>query len=203
MRKLVVAAFTSLDGVIQGPGGPDEDVSGGFALGGWVAPFFTDETSPFMGVFDEPLVEPFDLLLGRRTYDIFASYWPHHQEHPIGPLFDRVTKYVATSRPESLDWVNSVDLTADVPAEIARLKAGDGPMLLTQGSSILVHQLFRHGLVDELRLMTFPVVLGQGKRWFDGEAFPSSFALEQHSLTSTGVISTLYRPTGPVQTGGL
>lgn len=202
MRKLVVAAFTSLDGVIQGPGGPDEDVSGGFALGGWVAPFFTDETSPFMGVFDKPLAEPFDLLLGRRTYDIFASYWPHHQEHPIGPLFDRVTKYVATSRPESLEWVKSVDLTANVPAEIARLKAEDGPMLLTQGSSILVHQLFRHGLVDELRLMTFPVVLGQGKRWFDGEAAPCSFALDQHNLTSTGIASSLYRPIGPVRTGG-
>lgn len=202
MRKLVVAAFTSLDGVIQGPGGPDEDLSGDFKLGGWVVPFFTEETSPFMGVFDEPLTEPFDLLLGRQTYDIFAGYWPHHQEHPIGPLFDRITKYVATSRPESLDWINSEALVGDLSVAITRLKQTPGPMLLTQGSSVLVHQLFSLGLVDELRLMTFPVVLGQGKRWFDGTAKPASFALEQQTVSRAGVISALYRPTGPVKTGG-
>lgn len=201
MRKLVVAAFTSLDGVIQAPGGPDEDVDDGFRFGGWVQPFFTEDMSPFMGVFDEPTDEPFDLLMGRRTYDVFAAYWPHHQEHPIGPLFDRVTKYVATSRPESLDWVNSRDLTADVPAEIARLKQGEGPILLTQGSSVLVHQLLAHDLVDELRLMTFPVVLGAGKRWFDSAAQPAAYVCEEQSLSATGVISALYRRAGLVQTG--
>ncbi|NBW07860.1 MAG: dihydrofolate reductase [Caulobacteraceae bacterium] len=201
MRKLIGAAFVSLDGVMQAPGGPEEDPSGGFAFGGWTAPFWTEDADPFMGVFGKTETEPFDLLLGRKTYDIFAGYWPVHQEHPIGPLFNRVTKYVATSSPDSLDWVNSVGLSGDVPARVAELKQGDGPDLLTQGSSVLLHALLAHDLVDELRLMVFPLVLGGGKRWFDGLSQPGGFVLEKSETTSSGVISTLYRRSGEVKTG--
>ncbi|CAN5327488.1 dihydrofolate reductase family protein [soil metagenome] len=201
MRKLIAAAFVSMDGVMQAPGGPEEDPSEKFALGGWTAPFWAEDTNPFMGVFEQSSDHPFDLLLGRKTYDIFAAYWPVHQEIPIGPLFDRVTKYVATSAPKSLGWQNSVALSGDVPAEIAKLKQGDGPDLLTQGSSVLLHALFQHDLVDELRLMTFPVVLGRGKRWFDEGAAPAGFVLDKTLTFSTGVTSSLYRRAGEVRTG--
>ncbi|CAN5413635.1 dihydrofolate reductase family protein [soil metagenome] len=201
MRKLIAAAFVSLDGVMQAPGGPDEDPSESFAVGGWTAPFWAEDTDPFMGVFEKADDQPFDLLLGRKTYDIFAAYWPVHQEIPIGPLFDRVTKYVATSTPETLAWQNSVGLTGDVPAEIAKLKQGDGPDLLTQGSSVLLHALLAHDLVDELRLMTFPVVLGQGKRWYGTGSAPAGFALDRTVTFSTGVISSLYRRAGEIRTG--
>jgi len=198
MRPLIAAAFVSLDGVMQAPGGPEEDPSGGFALGGWVAPFWDEETNPFMGVFDQP----FDLLLGRRTYDIFAGYWPSMPEDdPIGSVFNRVTKYVATSAPDTLDWANSVALTGDVPAQIARLKQGEGPPLLTQGSSVLLHALLEHGLIDELRLMTFPVLLGQGRRWFGDASRPAGLTLRSSILSGTGVVSAIYRPAGEVQTG--
>lgn len=201
MRKLIAAAFVSLDGVMQAPGGPEEDPSGRFTLGGWTAPFWDEATDPFMGVFEQPSDHPFDLLLGRRTYDIFAGYWPHNQDHPIGPLFNRVTKYVATSAPDTLGWVNSIGLTGDVPAQIVTLKQGDGPDLLTQGSSVLLHALLVHDLIDELRLMTFPVVLGQGKRWFGDGSHPSGFTLDQSATSATGVNSSLYRRAGDVRTG--
>ena len=197
MRKLIAAAFVSLDGVMQAPGGPEEDPSNGFAFGGWTVPYWDESTDPFMGIFDES----FDLLLGRKTYDIFAAYWPVHQEHPIGPLFNRVTKYVAPSTPETLEWENSVGLTGDVLAQIAEVKKGDGPPLLTQGSSILLHALLQSDLIDELRLMTFPVVLGQGKRWIDEGASPSAFELEKTVLSTTGVISSVYRRKGDVRSG--
>lgn len=201
MRKLIAAAFVSLDGVMQAPGGPEEDPSEDFAFGGWTAPFWAKDTDPFMGVFDDAEGHPFDLLLGRRTYDIFAAYWPVHQEIPIGPLFDRVTKYVATSDPETATWINTVVLTGDVPAGIARLKQGEGPDLLTQGSSVLLHALLAHDLIDELRLMTFPVVLGHGKRWFGQGSAPAGFTLDRSVTFSTGVVSSLYTRAGEVRTG--
>lgn len=198
MRKLIVAAFTSLDGVMQAPGGPTEDPSGGFAFGGWTFPYWDEAMNPFMDVFDQP----FDLLLGRRTYDIFAGHWPRMPEDdPIGAVFNRVTKYVATSSPDTLDWANSVALTGDVPASVAALKQGDGPPLLTQGSSVLIHALLEHGLIDELRLMTFPVLLGQGKRWFDSAARPGDLTLQQSAVSPTGVVMAVYRPAGEVRTG--
>ena len=199
MRPLIAAAFVSLDGVMQAPGAPGEDPSDGFSFGGWTVPYWDEATVPFLGIFDQP----FDLLLGRRTWDIFAAYWPVHQEHPIGPLFNRVTKYVATATPESLDWVNSVGLDADVPAAVARLKAGDGPPLLTQGSSVLLHALLAHDLIDELRLMTFPVVLGHGRRWFGDGSRPARFTLERSETSAAGVTSSLYRRAGEVRTGSM
>jgi len=197
MRPLIAAAFTSLDGVIQAPGGPEEDPSGGFAFGGWVVPHWDETTTPFMDVFDQP----FDQLLGRRTYDIFADYWPKHDDQPIGALFNRVTKYVATSSPDTLTWSHSVALTGDVPAAVAALKQGEGPPLLTQGSSVLLHALLAHDLIDELRLMTFPILLGQGKRWFDAGARPAGLTLERSETLPTGVVASLYRRAGEPPTG--
>lgn len=199
MRKLVAAAFVSLDGVMQAPGGPEEDPSEAFAFGGWTAPFWDEATTPFADVFNQT----YDLLLGRKTYDIFAGYWPKppNDQTPIGAAFNRVTKYVATSSPETLDWTNSVALTGDVPGRIADLKRGDGPMLLTQGSSVLLHALLASDLIDELRLMVFPVVLGRGKRWFDTGSRPSAFALETTQTSNTGVVTGVYRRNGEIQTG--
>lgn len=199
MRKLIAAAFISLDGVMQAPGGPEEDTSDRFAFGGWTAPFWDEATVPFDGVFEQD----YDLLLGRRTYDIFAGYWPKppNDQTPIGAAFNRVTKYVATSAPDTLDWANSVALTGNVSARIADLKRSDGPVLLTQGSSLLLHSLLAEDLIDELRLMTFPVVLGHGKRWFDDSSRPSGFALEKSHTSATGVVTGVYRRDGEIRTG--
>lgn len=199
MRKLIVAAFTSLDGVMQAPGGPDEDRDGGFAYGGWVFPHWDDQIGEFMdGMFDRS----FDLLLGRRTYDIFAGHWPRAPEDdPIGGVFNRITKYVATSSPDTLAWEPSVALTGDVVAAVAALKAGDGPDLLTQGSSELIHALFAAGLVDELRLLTIPVLLGGGKRWHDDASSATTWETVGSSVSSSGVVMTVHHPRGPVTTG--
>ncbi len=160
MRNINATVFVSLDGVMQAPGGPQEDPTGGFRHGGWVAPFSKDMLS---GVMDKVFSQPFDLLLGRRTYDIFAAYWPYATDGTIGPLFNRVTKYVATHHPETLAWQNSRGLGDDVPAALAELKRQEGPDLLIQGSSQLIQQLLRHDLIDRFRLTVMPVVLGNGK----------------------------------------
>ena len=197
MRKLIAAFFTSLDGVIQAPGGPEEDPTGGFAYGGWSFHHWDGEMEEYMG---EGLGKPFDLLLGRRTYDIFASHWPFTDEEPAA-LFNAVTKYVATAAPEPLAWQNSVKLQGDVPAAVARLKEGDGPDLLTQGSAVLVRSLLAAGLVDELSLMTFPVLLGPGKRWYGDNAQAGEWEQLSSRTSTTGVIMSRYRPKGPVSTG--
>ncbi|MGN6314349.1 MAG: dihydrofolate reductase family protein, partial [Rhodanobacteraceae bacterium] len=167
MRKLIVPAFISLDGVMQAPGGPEEDTGGGFAHGGWVWPYHDDSDGEMGGVFKRP----FELLLGRRTYDIFAAYWPHVAEDAphrnIADLFNGTTKHVATHHPATLHWRNSRALGPDIAAAVRELKRGDGPDLLTQGSSELVHQLLATDLIDELMLQVFPILLGRGKRLFD------------------------------------
>jgi len=198
MRELVVAAFLSLDGVMQAPGGPEEDPEGGFRFGGWTFPYW-DEV---MGqVMDQSFAQPFDLLLGRKTYDIFAAHWPHAGDEPPGPLFNRATKYVATSDPESLAWENSQALGADVVAALRDIKAGEGPLLLVQGSSRLAQTLLANDLVDELRLWVFPVVLGGGKRLFGDGATPAAFALTDSRASTTGVVISTYRRAGEVATG--
>jgi dihydrofolate reductase len=160
MRKVVAAAFVSLDGVMQAPGGPTEDPTKGFTQGGWTVNYWDTAMEQFMGGM---FSEPFDLLLGRKTYEIFAAHWPFMGDDPIAVSFNAATKYVATSSTtQPLDWSNSVRLTGDVPAEIARLKQGEGPNLLTQGSSVLLQTLLEHALIDEFRLLTFPVLLGTG-----------------------------------------
>ncbi|WP_373047003.1 dihydrofolate reductase family protein [Vulgatibacter sp.] len=209
MRKLVTMAMISLDGVMQAPGGPEEDPSGGFELGGWVFPLF-DEAGG--AAIDEVFSAPFDLLLGRKTYDIFAAYWPFIPTDPaangfdegnaqIARRFNAVTKYVATHRPESLRWQNSQSLGDDVVARLREMKREDGPPLLTQGSSELVQTLLAHDLVDELRLLIFPVLLGRGKRLFGEGTKPAAFTLEHSTVTPKGVIITRYVRAGDVATG--
>ena len=201
MRKLTVAAMTSLDGVMQAPGGPDEDRSDGFAHGGWVWPYDDDSVDVMGGA----LQQPFDLVLGRRTYDIFASYWPLVPEgaphRGIADLFNGATKHVATHHPESLAWQNSHALGADIIATVRELKRGDGPDLLTQGSTEVVHQLLATDLVDELRLLIYPVLLGRGKRLFDDHAQAAAFRLAESQTSSTGVLVTRYVRDGEVRTG--
>jgi dihydrofolate reductase len=197
MRKLIVGAFLSLDGVMQAPGGPEEDPAGGFDYGGWTFPYWDEIMDAAMG---ESFSKPFDLLLGRKTYEIFAAHWPYTDEEPAA-LFNGVTKYVATSSAEPLAWQNSVKLEGDVPDAVARLKEGDGPDLLTQGSSVLVRSLLARGLVDELNLLVVPVLLGKGKRLFGEETKPSGLELVDSKTATTGVIISRYRPAGPVRTG--
>jgi dihydrofolate reductase len=201
MRTLTVAAMTSLDGVIQAPGGPDEDTSGGFAYGGWVWPYDDDSVEVMGGAFKRP----FELLLGRRTYDIFAGYWPHvpadAPHHHIAALFNGTAKHVATHHPGTLAWHNSHALGADIATAVRELKRSDGPDLLTQGSSELVHQLLATDLVDELRLLVYPLLLGRGKRLFDDDTQASAFRLEASKTSSTGVLVTRYVRDGEVRTG--
>lgn len=201
MRKLIVAAFISLDGVVQAPGGPEEDTSGGFAYGGWIWPYGDGSGEVMGGVF----AQPFELLLGRRTYDIFAAYWPHVPEgaphRGIADLFNGVAKHVATHHPETLAWQNSRALGADVVAAVHDLKRGDGPNLVTQGSSELVRQLLATDLVDELRLLVYPILLGRGKRLFDDRTQAWAFRLEASRTSSTGVLVNRYVREGAVRTG--
>lgn len=200
MRKIVVAAFTSLDGVMQAPGGPQEDPTGGFAYGGWTAPYFDEALGAAMGqVFDRP----FDLLLGRKTYDIFAAHWPFVTDpnDPIAPVFNRVTKYVATRGQPRLEWENSHRLGADVVTALEALKAGDGPDLVVQGSSDLLQTLWRAQLVDKLTVLTFPVLLGTGKRLFGPGTAPGALKLQASRTYPTGVVVSSYAPDGSVRTG--
>jgi dihydrofolate reductase len=197
MRRVVCAAFVSLDGIMQAPGGPEEDPTGGFAYGGWTFPHWDEMMGAAMG---ESFGKPFDLLLGRKTYEIFAAHWPYTDEPPAD-LFNKVTKYVATSSAEPLAWQNSVRLDGDVPAAVAELKQGEGPDLLTQGSSVLVHSLLAAGLVDEFNLLIFPVLLGRGKSLFGDAARPGELETVSSQTSTTGVIMARYRPAGPVRTG--
>ena len=197
-RKIVAAAFVSLDGVMQAPGGPEEDPTGGFRFGGWVAPFWAEDMGPF-----EPLIMgDYDLLLGKRTYDIFAGYWPYNLDNPIGEKFQRIDKYVLTHSDEPLDWEHSHKLSGDTADAVAELKRSEGRDLLIQGSSTLYPPLLAAGLVDRLMLLTFPVVLGQGKRIFDGSQAPGAMKLVDHFVSGNGVVIASYEPAGEVPTGG-
>jgi dihydrofolate reductase len=199
MRKLIVAEHISLDGVIQAPGGPEEDPSGDFRLGGWSAPY-DDET---IGQAVEDLhSQPFELLLGRRTYDIWATYWPRVPAgNPIADQFNSVPKHVATHRPDTLEWQNSHALKGDLADAVRALKRQDGADLLTWGSGDMMRQLLAAGLVDELRLWIYPVVLGHGKRLFDDDAQASAFTLANSTSAASGVLITRYVRSGEVRTG--
>ncbi len=198
MRRVVVSTFVSLDGVMQAPGGPEEDPSGGFTLGGWTFNSFDETVGEAM---DEIFADPFDLLLGRKTYEIFAAHWPNAEGQPLSERFNAATKYVATSSDEPLEWEKSVALRGDVPAEIARLKSGDGPDLLVQGSSVLLRSLFAQRLVDQFTMLIFPVLLGHGKRMFNESTVPGALQLERMTTSPSGVIIARYRPSGPVEPG--
>ena len=200
MRKLTGAVFQSLDGVMQAPGAPDEDRSGGFRLGGWLAGLYDEE---FGAEIDRLFSAPFDLLLGRKTYDIFAAHWPYvGADDPIGALFDRITKYVATRNPIfKLEWQNSRTLGADVVAAVKTLKSEEGPDLLTQGSTDFLQTLFTHELVDEINASIFPVVLGKGKRLFGEGSSPAALKLISSQVSGSGVTINKYVRSGQVVTG--
>lgn len=200
MRKVIVGAMVSMDGVMQAPGGPEEDPTGGFAFGGWVSPLASDPV--FGEAIGNLFAEPFDLLLGRRTYDIFAAHWPDAEGGPhddIARVFNRITKYVATRHGADLGWQGSVALR-DAARDVARLKNESGPALVTQGSTELVHALLAADLVDEIRTFTFPVVLGRGKRLFDASSRPRAFTLTSGTISPNGLVVATYARAGEVQT---
>lgn len=209
MRKIVITEFVSLDGIIEAPGGPEKDGSPGFELAGWTVKYFDAEVlSALSATFDAP----FDMLMGRRTYEIFAAHWPgvaakglemgmDEGEVALARKFDAATKYVATHRPESLSWFKSEALGADVVGRLRELKSQQGPRLLVQGSAMLSHMLLANDLVDEVRLLVYPVVLGKGKRLFVGGAAPSAFKLVTSSVSPGGVLALVYERSGEVQLG--
>jgi dihydrofolate reductase len=209
MRKIVASAFVSLDGVMQAPGGPEEDPTSGFKYGGWTAPYWDEVLSAAM---DEVLDTPFDLLLGRKTYDIFAAYWPYMDENdaskPAGEivgkvtrLFNKATKYVATRTLTTFSWQNSQSLGNDVVAALRDLKKKDGPALLVQGSSNFVQTLLAHDLIDEVTLLTFPIALGKGKRFFGEGSRPGAFTLSKSQTSGTGTLVARYERAGDVKAG--
>lgn len=200
MREVVTGAFVSLDGVMQAPGGPQEDPTRGFRFGGWVVPHLD---AVFGEAVDRLFGRPFDLLLGRKTYEIFAAHWPHAEggdDDSIARLFNSTTKYVATRSTMALTWTGSVALH-DAAADVARLKREDGPALITQGSSDLIQTLLAGDLIDEIHLFTFPIVLGGGKKLFGEGAKPAAFRLVDSSVSTTGVVIARYRRAGDVATG--
>ena len=190
MRKIAVQAFVTLDGVMQAPGGPGEDPSGGFAHGGWSVNYWDERMDEVMG---RAMEEPYDLLLGRRTYDIFAAHWPRAGADPIAVKFNAARKYVATSSPGTLTWENSEALTGCVAAAVAALRSGDGPTLSVQGSSQLIQTLLANDLVDELSLWIFPLVLDHGKRLFGEGTVPAGFTVTGCTVSTTGVLMVGYR----------
>lgn len=198
MSNLIVQTFLTLDGVMQAPGGPGEDDDGGFAQGGWSVNYWDDQMGQVM---EEATNRPFDLVLGRRTYDIFASYWPHaSEEEGAGPL-NRATKYVASRGRPDLEWDNSVLLDGDAADAVAELKAEDGPELQVHGSGDLIQTLLRHHLVDRFRLWVFPLVIGSGKRLFAGGTIPAGLKLVDSTISTTGVVMGTYVPAGAIVTG--
>jgi dihydrofolate reductase len=197
MRKINVLTFMTMDGIMQAPGGPEEDTSGGFRHGGWSVGYFDGFVGQEMA---KEMGHKFDLLLGRRTYDIFASYWPH-VNGPIGDPINNATKYVATNRPISKDWKDSVRLEGDVVEAIRKLKEGSGPELQVHGSGTLIQTLLKHDLVDNLWLKIFPVTLGSGRRLFAEGTACAGFELVESSASPSGVIIAKYRRAGDVKSG--
>jgi len=196
MRKIIVLTFLSLDGVMQGPGGPTEDTSGNFTLGGWTVPYFDE----YLGnVMTEQMDHPFDLLLGRKTFEIFASYWPQHEEEGAG--INRATKYVASSTLTSHEWKKSVFLNNNVAEEIRKLKEEDGPELQVHGSGELIQTLLENDLVDEFWLKIFPVTLGMGKRLFANGTISAAYTLVDSKSSPSGVIVATLKRAGKVKTG--
>ncbi len=199
MRKIVVLSFISLDNVMQAPGGPEEDTSGGFKYGGWTFPYFDEFAGEAM---DEQMSMPFDLLLGRKTYDIFAAYWP--KQDPAGSVaepFNKATKYVVSHHQPKLTWNKSVLIDGDVVTKIKELKDSEGPMLQVHGSSDMIQTLLKNDLVDELWLKTFPITLGKGKRLFGDGTIPAAFELLKSKASPSGVIIASYKRSGDVKTG--
>jgi dihydrofolate reductase len=196
MRKVIVLTFVTLDGVMQAPGGPKEDDSGNFKYGGWAVPYFDEALGQVM---DEQMGHPFDLLLGRKTFDIFASYWPNHPEE--GAAINNAKKCVASNTLTQHEWKNSAFLNGNVVDEIQKLKQQEGPELQVHGSANFIQTLLAHDLVDEFWLKIFPVTLGAGKRLFDKGTLPAAFTLLESKTTPSGVIAAKFGRAGEVKTG--
>jgi dihydrofolate reductase len=198
MRELVVSTFLTLDGVMQAPGGSNEDVEGDFRYGGWSVPLWDDDIAAFMS---ELMGKPFDLVLGRRTYDLFASFWPNAPEDAGGKPLNDATKFVASRGKPDLPWGPAVLLEGDVAEAVAELKKGDGPELQVHGSADLLQTLLRHNLIDRFRLLVYPVVVGSGKRLFEEGVAPGSLKLVSSSVSPSGVVMGVYEPAGEIVTG--
>jgi dihydrofolate reductase len=198
MRKLIVQTFLTLDGVMQAPGGPEEDDSGGFAHGGWSVNYWDEQMGQVM---DEATSTPFAMVLGRKTYDIMAAYWPHAPEETGAKTFNDATKYVASRSHPRLEWSNSVLIEGDAAEGLTALKQEDGPELQVHGSGNLIQTLLRHNLVDEFRLWVFPLVIGSGKRLFAEGTIPSGLKLVDSKVSTTGVVMGTYESAGEIVTG--
>jgi dihydrofolate reductase len=196
MRKIIVLSFVSLDGVIQAPGGPGEDTSGGFRYGGWVFPYFDEESGRIM---ENQMSRGSDLLLGRKTFEIFAAYWPEHESE--WPGINSVRKYVVSNTLSKSDWNNSIFLKGNITEEIKKLKQQEGPDIQVHGSGDLIQTLLKEDLVDEFWLKIFPLTLGSGKKLFDKGSIPANFRLTEHTVTPGGVIFASYERNGDVRTG--
>jgi dihydrofolate reductase len=197
MRELIVNTFVTLDGVMQAPGGPEEDPDGGFEQGGWSFGYWDEQMQNAMG---DLMGKPFDLVLGRKTYEIFAAFWPNSDD-PGAEALNGATKHVASTTLKSLEWENSRLIEGDVPDGVRGLKAADGPELQVHGSGNLIQTLLEHGLIDEIRLLTFPLVLGEGKRLFDGGTVPAGMELTNSEVSSTGVVMATYRTGADIKYG--
>ena len=195
MRTLAVNTFASLDGVMQAPGGPDEDPTGGFTLGGWAVSYFDDEMMALVAESD-----PYELLLGRGTYEIFAAHWPY-DEGPIADHLNSTRKHVASTTLESVEWNNSTLITGDVADYVTELKRQAGPEIQVHGSPGLIQTLLEHDLIDEYRLWVFPVVVGAGKRFFGDGTSPGAMKLVDSKITSTGVTISTYERAGDIEIG--
>ena len=198
MRKLKVTTFLTLDGVMQAPGGPEEDPDSGFDQGGWSVGYWDDQVDQEMGDF---MGTPFDLVLGRKTYEIFASFWPNATEEQGAKPMNDAIKNVASRTLKSLEWAKSVLIEGDVVEGVRALKQSDGPELQIHGSSNLIQSLLPHKVIDEFHLLIFPVVLGKGKRLFDEGAMPDGFELVDHKVSSSGVIIATYRTGREIKSG--
>jgi dihydrofolate reductase len=195
MRKIIAITQLTVDGVMQAPGGPEEDTTNGFTHGGWAMPLVDDALSQ---AIDETIAGEFDMLLGRRTYEIFAAYWPNQGDSPIAKAFNKATKYVVTRSLDHLDWETSLPIGGDVVDEVRHLKTSDGPALHIWGSSELLQTLIVAELVDEYRLWVFPLVLGEGKRLFENGVPPRGLTLVETRSTPKGVLINTYRSAGPL-----
>lgn len=194
MRELAILTFMTLDGVIQGPSSPDEDSSGGFTQGGWAAPYWQDVMAQ---VAAEAMAEPYDILFGRKTYDIFAGHWPEQgEDNPVSNRLNAARKYVATSTPIDIAWRNTTPIEGDVPTEIRHLKQQDGPLIQVHGSGNLIQTLLAHDLIDEFRLWTFPVIVGSGKRLFGPDTPRRDLTLVKTAPSGNGAVMAIYRRAG-------
>ncbi len=198
MRKLIVSTFITLDGVMQAPGGPEEDPTGGFAYGGWSFNYWDDMMGQVMG---ESMAKPSELLLGRKTYEIFAAHWPYIKDDPVADKLNSVKKYVISRTLDEASWNNSTLVTGDVAQAVRNLKEQNGPEIQVLGSGNLIQTLLKHDLIDEFRLWIFPVTIGKGKRLFGEGTQPASFKLIDSKTSTTGVIIATYEPAGELKTG--